>query len=130
MTSVADSPYDGVSAGPTAFKPARAGETLEPLTLTGVGQATSRQFTEPDGSPRVGVILTGTLPDGSEHDWAAWSRNAKRAVLAEKPLVGDVIRIVFAGEIPNKNAALSPSKDWRVDLLRRAGDSDGLPEEF
>jgi hypothetical protein len=127
-------PYDGVNAGPTPFKPTTAGATLGPLKLTDVHQASSKQYSNKDGSARVGLILTGTLPDGSEHDWAAWSARAKRAALETRPLAGDTVKITFVGEITNSNPSLAASKDWKIEVLARSGETllndDGLPEGF
>ncbi|MGZ4373029.1 MAG: hypothetical protein ACXVRQ_12665 [Gaiellaceae bacterium] len=126
-------PYDGLQPGPTPFKPTTPGATLEPLTLTDVHQAESGQFKNDDGSPRVGLILTGTLPDGSEHDWAAWSARAKRAALEARALAGDTIRITYVGEVATK-PGLSAAKDWNVEILARASetalDDDDLPVGF
>ena len=93
-------------------------------------------FKKKDGTPKEGLIYFGTDSDGVEREWAAFSANALRAVMAEKPQVGDLIRIEFLGERPVPG--LNPEKLWKVTVLKRAGqvagqaelDDSGLPVDF
>lgn len=117
--------------GGNKFKPSTPGDFIE-IMVTKIERAETSMYKNPDGSPRVGLIFYGIDAADVDHEWSAWSAGAKRAVLVNKPEVGDFIRIEFTGETPIPG--LSPKKNWEVTVLRRKGevelDEHGLPLEF
>ncbi len=132
MKDNTDNLYDDLDVeGGNKFKPTTPGESVE-ITLTKIDRAETLMYKNQDGSPRVGLIFCGTDNNGVEHEWSAWSAGAKRAVLRDKPAVGDFVRIEFTGETPVPG--LSPKKNWDVRVLRRKGevelDEHGFPVGF
>jgi hypothetical protein len=122
---------DDLDLGVEWWKPEKAGETIE-FTVSSL-ERTQSTHTKKDGDAKVGVTLTGTDRDGVEVGWTAWSARAKRALLVDKPEVGDLVRVTFDGEEPMKGG-LAPAKNWTVKVLRRKGevelDEHGLPADY
>ncbi len=132
MTESTNSVYDDLDVGAGKFKPGSAGEYIDILSRK-IQQEESSQHRNKDGSPRVGLIYTGVDTNGAEHEVGVWSARFKKAVLVDRPEVGDFTRFQFDGEEPMPGG-LAPAKNWTVNVLRRKGevelDEAGFPVDY
>jgi hypothetical protein len=103
--------YDELDLGPVPFKPEEPGATLD-LRVTDIHEATTREG-------KKGVVVVGYDAEQRLWEWVAWNRRAKAELARERPLIGDLLRIIYDGRDDQATNPALAARLFRLRVLER-----------
>lgn len=103
--------YDALELDPVPFKPDEPGATLE-IRVTDVRGLTTREG-------KKGALVVGYDAERREWEWVAWNRRAKAELARERPLLGDLLRIIYDGRDDQATNPALAARLFRLKVIER-----------